>query len=288
MSLVDILGAPVEDGASPGQSTQHACRVPDYVYPEPASEPKERSRRLTTLAVVAALSLGVIGGWFGSRLIDSSPATSNTDHRQLPAGIAGYAELFVAQHLGNQNIESGNHQPAPVWVSQTAAIAGKQVDDQSWLVTVAVDSLELVDSVYQPAELQHFDVTVTSVGGAPTAIGLPARVPAVMPPDQADSLFTDAVPNDQAVAAVTFIEEYLTGGESLNRYLAVPSNVARFESAPYQEVIAQPLGANSLGMIRIAVAATKSNGVAHRLEYVLTMTLSDGVWVVADVTPGAR
>jgi hypothetical protein len=287
MSLVDILGAPVEDGASPGQSTQHACRVPDYVYPETVSEPKERSRLLTILAVVAAVSFGVIGGWFGSRLIDSSPAIANTDHAPLPAEIAGYAELAVARHLGSQTIEGGNEPPGSVWVNQTAAIAGHQVDEQSWLVTVAVDSLELVDSVYQPAGLQHFNLTVTSVGGTPTAIGLPARVHVVTPPDQADSLFADAVPDDQAVAAVTFIEEYLTGGESLNRYLAVPSDVARFESAPYEEVIAQPLGANSLGMIRIAVAATKSNGVAHRLEYVLTMTLSDGVWVVADVTPGA-
>lgn len=286
MSLVDILGAPVEEGASPGQSTQHACRVPDYVYPEPAAEPKERSRLLTILAVVAAMSFGVIGGWFGSRLIDSSPATANTNHAQLPAGVAGYAELFVARHLGSPSIEGGNEQPSSVWVNQTAAIAGEQVDEQSWLVTVAVDSLELVDSVYQPAELQHFNVTVTSAGGTPTAIGLPARAHVVTPSDQADSLFADAVPNDQAVAAVTFIEEYLTGGESLNRYLAVPSSVTRFESAPYKEVVAQPLGANSLGMIRIAVAATKSNGVAHKLEYVLTMTLSDGVWVVADVTQG--
>jgi hypothetical protein len=286
MSLVDILGAPIEDGPSSGQPTQHACRIPDYDYPEPASERGKRSRLVMTLTVVAAVSLGVIGGWFGSRLIDSISVAANTDQAQLPAGIAGYAELFVAQHLGSQDIAGGNQQPTPVWVSQTAAIAGKQVDEQSWLVTVAVESLELVDSVYQPAELQHFDVTVTSVGGTPTAIGLPARVPVVTPPDQTGSLFPDPVPNDQAVAAVTFIEEYLTGGGNLNRYLAVPSNVARFESAPYQEVVAQPLGANSLGMIRIAATATKSNGIAHRLEYVLTMTLSGGAWVVADVTAG--
>jgi hypothetical protein len=287
MSLVDILGAPVEDERSSGQPTQHACRIPDYDYPEPVSERVKRSRLVTTLAVVAAVSLGVIGGWFGSRLMEPSPVAANTDQAQLPAGIAGYAELFVAEHLGSQRIEGDNEQPASVWVNQTAAIAGKQMGRQSWLVTVAVESLELVDSVYQPAELQHFAVTVTSVGDTPTAIGLPARVPVVTPPDQAGSLFPDPVPDDQAVAAITFIEEYLTGGESLNRYLAVPSNVARFESAPYQQVVAQPLGANSLGAVRMAVTATKSNGITHELGYVLTLVLAGDVWVVSSITPVA-
>jgi hypothetical protein len=42
-----------------------------------------------------------------------------------------------------------------------------------------------------------------------------------------------------------------------------------------------------MGMIRLSATAIKNNGITHHLEYVLTMALADGVWVVADVDQAA-
>jgi hypothetical protein len=288
MSLVDMLGAPVEDPAAPEPAIQHSCRAADYREPEPVPAPRKRNKLVVVLLVVAALGVGVAGGWYGPGLVSSAPAPATTEIAGLPAGIAGFAELYVAQQLSRSTTGDGAEQVSDMWINQAAAIAGRQVDEQSWLVTVAVDSLELVDSVYQPTPLQYFDVLVALVGGRPSAVGLPARVPMTTPADQSSALFSNPVPDDQAVAAVTFINEYLTGGKDLNRYLAAPTAVTPFDPAPYASVVTRPLGANSLGAIRMAVAATKSNGVTHELEYVLTLILDDGVWVVSSITPAAR
>lgn len=285
MSLVDMLGAPVDDPAGPEPAFQHACRGPDYEIPEPGPEPKRRGRWMITLVVLSALMVGAAAGWFVSGLASSGGATPGSDHTPMPAGIAGYAEFYVTQRLTAP--EEVAARPGTVWVNQAAAISGEQIDDHSWLVTVAVDSLELVGGRYVAAELQHFTVLITSLGGQPTALGLPARVPITPPPDQTPALFAEPVPDDQAATAITFVEEYLTGGGDLNRYLALPSRLHTFASAPYAEAVVTPIGANSLGMIRVAAIATKDNGITHQLEYVLTMSLADGVWVVADVVPGA-
>lgn len=281
MSLADILGAPVADSAAPDAPPQHLCREPQYVEPDRTPAPPRHSRSVILLAVLAALLAGAVAGWFGAGFIEDGPSPGDAEATLLPAEIAGYAELYTAQEL-TETSESG--QPT-TWINQTASVNGEQVDAHTWLVTVAVDSLELVDAVYRPAELQHFNVLITSVGGRPAAIGLPARVPAPNQGDRAATLFSDPIPDDQGVAAVAFIQEYLTGGNELGRYLETPSDITRFETAPYGRVEARPLGANTLGQIDVAVTATKDNGITHQLEYVLTMTIADGVWVVADASP---
>ncbi|MGA9595145.1 MAG: conjugal transfer protein [Acidimicrobiia bacterium] len=282
MSLVDILGTPVDDSSSPEPPPQHSCRVPPPIEPAPASTPHRGSRLWVTFGVALALFVGAVAGWFGSGLTTGS-STVVGETPGLPAEIAGYAELYTARELSA--VADGDQQR--IWINQTAAIAGEPVDDHTWSVTVAVDALELADTVYEPADLQEFNVLVTSVGDKPTAIGLPSRVPIAAVVDQTASLFSDPVPDDQAVAAMAFIQEYLTGGDELSRYLASPSNIVRFDTAPYQEIAARPLGANLTGEIRIGVVATKSNGITHQLQYVLTMAISGGVWVVADVAPAA-
>ncbi len=284
MSLVDILGEPVADPVTSEPATQRSCHAPDYAEPEPQPPPRRRSTLVMAMLLSVALALGVTGGWYASTLRSTPSATAETGSAQLPAGIAGFAEMYVARQLAGP---PDPEQASAVWINQAAAIAGEQINDQSWLVTVAVDSLELVDSVYQPVPLQYFDVLIASVGGRPSPIGFPARVPATSTTDQSGSLFSDPVPDDQAVAAVTFIDEYLTGGDELNRYLAPAATVVPFDDAPYTDIAARPLGANSLGAIRMAVTATKSNGITHELGYVLTLVLAGDVWVVSSITPVA-
>jgi hypothetical protein len=281
MSLADILGPPVDDSTAPAPTPFHGCPGPQYPEPDRASEPHHRARLWSVMGIVLALAVGAGAGWLGSGFVSTGLPTVAT--ALMPPEIAGYAELYTARQL-SATAEGGR---PTVWIDQTAAIAGEQVDEHTWSVTVAVDSLELVGSAYQRAELQHFNVMVTSSGGRPIAIGLPSRVPIVSPGDQLGALFPEPVPDDQAVAAISFIAEYLTGGTELGRYLTTPSRVVRFATAPYREVVARPLGANSLGKIEVAVTATKDNGISHQLEYVLTMTIVDGVWVVAEIASSA-
>jgi hypothetical protein len=283
VSLIDILGSPVMDPVTTEPPTQHSCHGPDYAEPEPTA-PEKRGRLGMALLLVAALIVGTAAGWYVSTRTSDAPSSAEAGPAPLPADIAGFAELYVARHLADAG-DPG--QASGVWINQAASIGGTQIDDQSWLVTVAVDSLELVDSAYQPVPLQYFDVLIASVGGRPSPIGFPARVPATSATDQSGSLFSDPVPDDQAVAAVTFIDEYLTGGDELNRYLAPAATVVPFDDAPYTDIAARPLGANSLGAIRMAVTATKSNGITHELGYVLTLVLAGDVWVVSSITPVA-
>jgi hypothetical protein len=277
LSLVDILGPPVADPIAAAPATRHTCRATPPVDPTPAPPPRRHHGASLALGILLTLLVGAVAGWFGSGLA-TSPAT--IEARGLPAEIAGYAELYTARQLS----AVGGVEPS-IWVNQAAAIAGEHVDEHTWLVTVAVDSLELVGSVYEPADLQRFNVLVTTAGGNPAAIGLPSRVPTATGPVDVAPLFPDPVPDDQAIAAMAFIEAYLTGGSQLSRYVATPTSIVRFEDAPYNRVSVRPIGMSSHGEIRLSVAATKSNGITHQLEYVVTMVTSNNVWMVADIAP---
>lgn len=281
MSLADVLGTPVHDQVAGDGTTQTSCR--GLEYPEPSPPPDQRKRRSSIMAVgiIVALATGLVAGWFGSGLWGAEAAIASSTENALPVGVANQAELFTALHLSGALDEQAASDA--VWVNQTAAVSGEQIDGHTWQVTVAVDSLELIDGTYEATELQYFSVVVSTTGGQPTASGVPARIPAPARVASTESLFSEPVPQDQATTAIGFLEQYLTGGSELNRYLALPAGFANFESAPYHEITAQPLGANSLGQIRVAVAASKENGITHQLEFVLTLAIADGVWVIEDV-----
>lgn len=286
MSLADVLGTPVHDPVSNDGMLPQTCRVPDYPDPEAVPQPTQRRPAFVAIVVVVALAVGIAAGWSASGLAGPNlPAAAASAAVELPSGVAGHAELYTALHLSDGLV--GGEESDSVWVNQTAAIDGEQLDDHTWQVIVAVDSLELIDGAYQAADLQYFSVVVATAGGRPSAAGVPARIPAPTQVTTSESVFAQPVPQDQAATAIGFLEQYLTDGPELNRYLATPSGVLRFTTAPYRQITSLPLGANSLGQIRVAVSATKENGITHQLEYVLTMAVDDGVWVIEDVSPAA-
>lgn len=286
MSLADVLGTPVNDPVGRDTTLSPTCRVPDY--PDPETAPGRRTSRpgLVAFIVIAALAVGAVAGWFASGSMGSyTGAAPTTEPADLPADIAAHAELYTALHLSGALAAEGGS--GAVWVNRTAAIGGVPIDDHTWQVTVAVDALELVADTYRPTDLQYFSVLVSTTGGQPSGTGVPARIPAPSSVSTAESVYTQPVPQDQAATAIGFLEQYLTDGPELNRYLAAPSSITGFEAAPYDQIVTVPLGANSLGQIRVAVSATKENGITHQLEYVLTMAIADGVWVIEGVSPAA-
>lgn len=286
MKLADVLGAPVHDPVSTDGVVPRTCRVPDYPDTDEIPAPGHRHSTLIVVSVLAAVAVGVVAGWFASDVFAPEfSAASTVGPERLPAGVAGYAELYTAMHLSGSSA-AGEGSDA-VWINQTAAVDGVHIDDHTWQVIVAVDSLELIDGTYQTAAVQYFSVVVSTTGGRPSGTGLPARIPAPSQVATTGSVFSQPVPQDQAATAIAFLEQYLTAGPELNRYLADPSGVNRFDTAPYGHIVSLSLGANSLGQVRVAVSAAKENGITHQLEYVLTMAIANGVWVIENVSPAA-
>jgi hypothetical protein len=174
---------------------------------------------------------------------------------------------------------------AGLWVNRSAAVATESLGDQFWLVTVAVDALEMVDGAYESVGIQYYDLTVASGGDQPMAVSAPTRIPApaVIGAPSGVPTFGGPVPADQAVATSSFLEAYLTGRGEVARYLSPTARILLFAKAPYETVKLGSLGSDSLGRVRAQVEATTNRGGHQNLEYTLEMTFESGVWEVSDL-----
>ncbi|MCP3993807.1 MAG: conjugal transfer protein [bacterium] len=299
MSITDIVGAPVED---PAEHTVH--RTPTCSRPAPPipSAPPTRGgigRAWLAVAVLGSIALGMLGGWAVARLAATDPPASSLGQptAPLPAEVAATAEIFVARYLtgevtgevtGTEALYAGDIPgPTGAWINRTAAISGTTTGDGVWNVTVAVDSLEPVDDVFTPVELRYFVVPISTRDGGTFALAAPSRIPGLGEPIS-EELFSLQVPPDQAAVAARFLEEYLTAGSEIARYVSTPTPIDVFVSAPYTRVEPVVIGADSLGRIKASVVATNESGVVHQLEYTLALELQSGVWVVADLGPAGQ
>jgi hypothetical protein len=206
----------------------------------------------------------------------------------MPAEVANTAEIFIARYLtgqvtGTETLYTGGApEPTGTWINHAAAVSGTTTGNGIWEVTVAVDSLEPVDDVFTPLELRYFVVPISTRGGRTFAVAAPSLIPSPGEP-VSESRFDLQVPPDQATTAARFLEEYLTAGPEIARYVSVPSPIDVFTTAPYVEVKPTMLGMDSLGRIKASVKATNERNVTHRLEYVLTLSLQSEVWVISDL-----
>lgn len=295
MSITDIVGAPVEDPAEHTVYRTPTCSRP--APPLPSAPPARDGIRRAWLvvAVLGSIALGVLCGWVIARVVAADPPVSPLVQptAPLPAEVAGAAEIFVARYLtgevtGTDALYAGDIPgPTGAWINHTAAISGATTGDGVWNVTVAVDSLEPVDDAFTPVELRYFVVPISTREGRTFALAAPARIPGPEEPI-IENPFSLQVPPDQAAVAIRFLEEYLTAGPEVARYLSPPTPIGVFASAPYMRVEPVALAADSLGRIKASVVATNERGVVHHLEYILTLELQSGVWVVANLDPADR
>lgn len=287
MNIADFVGAPIQDPLDETIHPSPACSNPAPARVSPQPEPTGSNRAWLIVAMLGAVALGVLAGWSATRVAAvDQPLASAQPADPMPAAVANTAEIFVARYLtgqvtGNQTLNTGDApEPSGTWVNHTAAVAGTTRGNGIWDVTVAVDSLEPANDVFTPVELRYFVVPISTQEGRTFAVAAPSLIPTPAEPVGEDG-FNLQVPPDQAATAARFLEEYLTAGPEIARYLSVPSPIDVFSTAPYVEVKPTMLGADSLGRIKASVIATNERSVTHRLEYLLTLSLQSDVWVVS-------
>ncbi len=291
MNIADVLGAPVHDHPDSEAFVTQPCTNRTNPTPDLQHESPRASRVWVTLAVIGTLILGLAGGWvLASARQPAATPTAPPPPTAMPAQVTGAAELFTAMYLtGTASADDlaalyvgSPPQASGMWVNHTAAVSGFLDSRDIWQVIVAVDSLEPSDGVFAPADLRYFVVPISTADGHPVAVAAPARVPAPSTVSIAAS-FTSPVPVEQVAVTTRVIEQYLTGGNDIVRYIATPNSIELFTTPPYESVDVSLVGSDSLGMVKAAVDATDSHGATHSLEYALTLTFDDGVWEVASI-----
>jgi hypothetical protein len=196
------------------------------------------------------------------------------------SGIADPADL-AAMYSGTLTTTTGTG----LWVNRSAAVATEPLGDEFWLVTVAIDALEMVDGVYESVGVQYYDLTIATGGDRPMAVSAPTRVPAAAARAGPTGVptFGGPVPADQAVAVSGFLEAYLTGRGEIARYVSRTARILLFPEAPYETIRIGSLGSDSLGRVRAHVEAATNRGGHQNLDYTLEMTFESGVWEVSDL-----
>ena len=249
------------------------------------------------MAAAGLIVAVALGAWLLFGMSSPVPATAAPEPRG-PAGIGGFAELFVAEYLTADADAVGEFLPAapPLsamapdihYAARTAAIEVDSIGPDYWSVVVAADVLEFEDGGYVPAGLQHFQVGVIDDGGRLVAAGLPSRVasppPRRSPPRSLAA--ANGTPSD-TVAALTgdFLEALLVGGRNISHYI-VPSSEIAAVVPPYTQLSVTSLSTYPDGTVRAIVDATNSANAAVTLEYFLHIDQTSGDPLVGALLPG--
>lgn len=292
MNLTEMLGPPVSDVDDMAEVPGPAC-AGSAIPPVPQHRPV-RQHRLRTVALAAAVALAGFGA--GASLAHDNTGAPAGMPSEAPTEVIDFAGFFVAIHLGGRAVSSnlegldvGNAallspEETKLWVNRAAAIGAQSAGDGAWVITVAADVLERVNGVYREAGVQYFEVTVAEGDETPVLVTGPARVP---PPaaTSAASGFDVALDADQAAAARSFLDAYLTGAAAeSNRYLVAGSGVSLFGSAPYDEVDVVSMRGDGTGNVAAVLVATDRQGAKHSLEYALGMRIEEGEWRVTGMS----
>ncbi len=298
MTMADMLGAPICDPPDPIAPTSDPCPLPARDTRPEVANPTRRHLVRLSLVVATALCVGVAVGTYAiPHRTELAPRPTAAAANEVPAGVAGFAELFVATHLSA--IVAAEHRaalypnggappdPSGLWVNRAATTAAVAVDENVWRVTVAAEVLEKVDDTYEPAGIQYYTVIVAQTDAQPMALSAPSRTPIPEEPTRTKTAprYTGAVPPDQETAVVDFLTAYLTGNGEVARYVAPTARIALFSAPPYVSAEIVSIGADSLGRIRAQLTAVSASGATPRLEYTLEMTYESGVWEVLAMAP---
>ena len=294
MTVAEMLGTPVSDPAESIRAPSDRCPLPTPQQPDVDAKRRSGGPLRTALIAASTVCLGIVLGAraiprTGDPFLTPSPAAVLT---AVPAGIAGFAELFVATHLSGVAAPedlvalypdaTSSSAARGLWINRAATITGVLVEEDTWRLTVAADVLEMVDGAYEPTGIQHFTVTIAQTNAQPVAVTAPSRIP---PPEVvwhpiAAAQFTRVVPPDQEIAVTGFLSAYLTGQGEVARYIAPTARIALFSTPPYVSAEIRSMGADSQGRVRARLTAVSATGATQALEYTLDMTHESGVWEV--------
>jgi len=292
------IGRPVadlDDFLEPESAAPELRVAPPGALP---ARPERRGAGTWIMASTALVVVVALGAWFSLRPESPVAAPSSAESARSQTGIAGFAEMFVAEYLSGEPDAVGEFLPAAPalsamapaahYAARTAAIDIDSTGPGYWSVTVAADVLVLDGAGYVPAGFQHFQVGVVDDGGRLVAAGLPSRVSAPPPRRAAPrSLATaDGAPSDAVTAlAGDFLEALLLGGRDISLYVSNGSHISPVIPA-YAGLTITSLSSYADGTVRALVVATSAPGLSVTMEYVLRIDQATGEPLVAEILPG--
>jgi hypothetical protein len=285
---------------------------------------------IARVALWGAVAFGCLGGCVGlvrpaaSPAPVAAPATTGVD---VPAPVAGAAERVVDAWLSATNddqigigdlfVDDVHLSPRgldPVIVEGVTAIAGREVSDGYWSVTVAADVREIPDPVAEEASEgtedglaptlpgEETDVVTTwyvevgIVGDVETglaALTTPGVLPAPPPAPEGwrrDAAGLTVAETDEQWATIDgFLRALLTGEGDPARYMAPGRSIATASQAPFVAVEPEVMtmsGNPEDGRVRIWVEAdVETPGGVHRLvAYEIAMAEREDRWEVVSVS----
>ncbi|MDZ5146356.1 conjugal transfer protein [Microbacterium testaceum] len=221
-----------------------------------------------------AFGLGLVGAWLSSSKSDSS-------------ALAAYINTEPSQ-LGEKPYDSRN-----LSVAQIEPAKGEDLVD----VLVGADIYEQPATASQPSWIRrYFEVTVSTVGGKLSALGLPAPKagPDVQPTQKGLGFSNQMLTSSPAAeTADLFLTAYLTGQGSTSSYLTPGVNIAPISPAPYRSLTPVSLYADrtpaatptdgDLLHVQVTVALANGNGQSVTATYWVHLTARAGRWEVTDL-----
>jgi hypothetical protein len=229
------------------------------------------------------------------------PAAPTTSRTVAPAGIAGFAEMYVAAYLEAgagqeqtlrpyypQTVDLHDVPPFSRYAARTAAVATSESAPGYWAVTVGAEVLVAAQGGYVRAGTHYYRIGVMSASGPLVATSLPAEVPALTPTALPRlGLGPLAAPSGDASAAVQrFFDAYLAGRGDPGPGLT-PVTPPPFSSVAVTGIAVGPDRPPAVRTVRAEVAGTDASGLRTILDYSLQITRRNGGWDVTALLPAA-
>lgn len=276
--------------------------------PEPTAAPHHPRHRLLAwvLVVVTIVVAGGVAAWWMLRPQDSAaaPEPTITAPPAAPAGISGFAELYVATYLTGTG--EGSEDALDAFTGEELALDGmvphtryvvraETIDlntrtEGYWTATVATEVLDLSEDGYVPAGLQFYAVAIVKGESGFAAVGLPSRVSPPKPSEIGGVARVEADPTaDQQIVAAGFLDALLTGTTEIGRFLTPESHLLAIDPPPYTSIEMTDLRTATvadLTYLRAVVAVTSASGHRQNLEYTLELAHNSRVWLVHAMYPG--
>ena len=297
------LGAPITDiddfvANRAGPSCHPADTAPTATVEGPRdARPAWLRWAALPLALAVLAAVWTIGRAGAPTAVGPAPETA-------PAGLEGFAELYVATFLtaggpdgssaldpfvvALDDIDALN--PYERYVARSAAIRIEPIGEDYWSVLVAADVLYRTDGGYGPGRVEFYEVAIATpaTGFVATAAPLPVAAPdAPVPYGTYGELRGDA--DDATTAFIAeFLDAYFGGSGRLPRLVTADSGIEAH--APFAEIEMRSVRIGQLDgstWVTASVVVTTGEGVALPTSVTVRLVGDSSGMRIADLLPGA-
>jgi hypothetical protein len=267
------------------------------------SLPDRRAPRLTKRLIITVATAAVIAAAAGLWATRVAPTPAPSTAPAPPAGVDGFAELFIATYLtrggdDGQSLETfmapepgiAAMTPLGRYVTRAATLEIQTRGGNYWDVTVATEVLDRTEHGYVSAGIEHYQIAVMKFEDQLIVADLPARVAGPSAPMTPPiTPLANEVDVELAEFTAEFLDAMLVGSHRLSRYTVAGSDIRAIEPYPYQMIALSELASGVIDdrtYVRAIVNATTPGGMVHVVAYTLELSGDSGDWEVAAIRPG--